>query len=236
MSFETIVANKTPEKIGLIQINRPAKRNALSIRVRREISDCLNDWIEDPEVGVVILFGTGDMFSAGFDLKEFSQPDLMEEVYLSSSRYHRDVWNFPKPTIAAVEKMALGGAFDLATLCDIRICSESAQFGHPEIKFGAPPLFTPLRWIVGNAMAREICLTGRKFGAGEAYRLGLVSEVVGDGRALERAKQIAGTILEAPMSALITTKRYMTTDSGLGFEESFVNEHDKPFQAVLPQQ
>ncbi len=234
MEYETIVARKTAGNIGSIQINRPDKRNALSIRVRREISNCLNGWIDASDVGGVIFSGAGGVFSAGFDLKEFSQPNLMKEVYLSSSKYHRDVWTFPTPTIAAVEAMALGGAFDLATLCDIRICSKSAQFGHPEIKFGGPPLFTPLRWIVGHGAARELCLTGRKFGADEALRLGLVSEVVEDGSAFERASQIAAKILEAPLATLVTTKRYMTTDSGLGFEESFVNEHDKPFQVLLP--
>jgi len=233
MEYETILARKSAEKIGSIRLNRPDRRNALSIRTRREISDCLSSWIDDPDVGVVIFSGEGGLFSAGFDLKEFG-PELMKDVYLSSSKYHRDVWTFPKPTIAAVEKMALGGAFDLATLCDIRICSQSSQFGHPEIKFGAPPLFTPLRWIAGSGAARELCLTGRKFGADEAYRLGLVSEVVEDGCAFDRACEIAAVILEAPLATLVTTKRYMTEDSDLGFEESFVNEHDKPFEAVLP--
>lgn len=234
MEYETILARKSDGQIGSIRLNRPDRRNALSIRTRREISDCLSNWIDDPDVGVVIVSGEGGLFSAGFDLKEFSQPGLMKDVYLSSSKYHRDVWTFPKPTIAAVEKVALGGAFDLATLCDIRICSRSAQFGHPEIKFGGPPLFTPLRWIVGSGAARELCLTGRKFGADEAYRLGLVSEVVEDGCAFDRACKIAAVILEAPLPTLVTTKRYMTEDSGLGFEESFVNEHDKPFEAALP--
>jgi len=234
MDYQCIEVRKTPERVGIITLNRPERKNALSIQLRQEISDCLKDWVNAPDVGVVIFTGAGGSFSAGFDLKEFSKPELMEEIYTSSAKYHRDVWNFPKPTIAAVKGHALGGGFDLTTLCDIRICSESAIFGHPEIKFGAPPLFTPLRWIVGHGMARDLCLTGRRIDSSEAYRIGLVSEVVQEDTLLERALQIAKTILEAPLDTLSVTKRYMIQDAGLGFEESFVNEHDKPFQAVLP--
>jgi len=96
----------------------------------------------------------------------------------------------------------MGGGFDLATLCDVRICSESAAFGHPEIKFGTPPLFTPLRWIVGDGLARDLCLTGRKIDAREAHRIGLASEIVEADALLQRALQIAAGIMEAPLKAL----------------------------------
>lgn len=233
MNFDTIIAEVTTDKIGLITLNRPDKRNALSIKMRNEISACLKNWIETPDVGVVIFCGAGTTFSTGYDLKEFGQPNLLKDIYHSSTIYHRDIWNFPKPTIAAVKNHALGGATDLITLCDIRICSESTVFGHPEIKFGAPPLFTPLRWIIGNAMARDLCLTGRKIDSKEAYRLGLVSEVVEETALLDRAVQLGKTILEAPLETLKLVKSYMISDTGLGFEESFVNEHDKPFESML---
>lgn len=233
MSFETIVAEVLPDRVGLLTLNRPDKKNALSIAMRREISTCLEAWREAPEVSLVIITGAGSAFSAGFDLGEFRDPSLLKEVFSSSSRYHRDVFFFPKPTIAAVERYAFGGGFDLATLCDVRVCSADAQFGHPEIKFGAPPLFTPLKWIVGHGVARELCFTGRKMDAAEARRLGLVSDVVDAGTSLERAKQLAATILEAPAVTLSTTKTYMAMGAGAGFEESFVAEHDAPFQSFL---
>jgi enoyl-CoA hydratase len=234
MDYQYIEARKTPDKIGIITLKRPEKNNALSINLRREVSDCLETWADVPDVGVVIFTGAGKNFSAGFDLKEFSQAGLMKEIFTSSARYHRVIWNFPRPTIAAVRGYALGGGFDLTTLCDIRVCSESAVFGHPEIKFGAPPLFTPLRWIIGHGMARDLCLTGRKINAREALRIGLVSEIVSEENILEKAVQIAKTILEAPLDTLSVTKRYMILDAGLGFEESFINEHDIPFQAAIP--
>jgi len=160
MDYQAIQVDVT-EKIGTITLNRPEKRNALSILVRKEITDCLEQWEGDESVGVVIITGAGPVFSAGFDLKEFSKPELAKEVFKSSAVYHRVVWNYGKPTIAAVNGHAFGGGFDLATLCDVRICNTGAVFGHPEIKFGAPPLYTPLRWIVGSGMARDLCLTGR---------------------------------------------------------------------------
>lgn len=235
MEFQTIAPLESPDGIGVITLSRPEKRNAISIRMRREISSCLDHWKDSAAVGAVILTGQGDAFSAGFDLSEFARPDRFEELFASSSQYHRDIWNFPKPTIAAVNGLAVGGGFDLATLCDIRIGSESCAFAHPEIKFGAPPLFTPLRWIVGDGWARDLCLTGRRIAATEAHRIGLLSEVVEADRLLERAVELGRTILEAPPETLRFTKAYLAGHSGRGFEESFRIEHDEAFRKILLQ-
>jgi enoyl-CoA hydratase/carnithine racemase len=229
MDYETILVQQA-DRIGIITLNRPDKRNALSIQVRQEMTACLERWEADDDVGVVIISGEGPVFSAGFDLKEFGKADLIEEVFKSSTIYHRAVWHFPKPTIAAINGPAFGGGFDLTTLCDIRICAPDAAFAHPEIKFGAPPLYTPLRWIVGSGLARDLCLTGRTIGAEEALRIGLVSEVVNGQGVLDRAMSLAKTILEAPLPTLETTKRYMAADEGAGFDESFAAEHDVPFE------
>jgi enoyl-CoA hydratase/carnithine racemase len=143
------------------------------------------------------------------------------------------VWSFPKPVIAAVNGPAMGGGFDLALLCDMRIASSDASFGHPEIKFGAPPLFTPLRWIVGDGVARDLCLTGRPIDAGEALRIGLVSRVVAPGALIDEAQGAARQIAEAPQRALQVTKRYLSGNQGLGFEDSFRIEHDDVFDVLL---
>lgn len=233
MDLQTIIADKRPEKIGILTLNRPELRNAISIQMRNEISACLNAWKADPDVGVVILTGAGSAFTAGFDLKEFKNPVLFDELFRSSSQYHRDVWKFPKPTIAAVNGPAMAGGFDLAKLCDIRICSTSAVFGHPEIKFGVPTLFTPLRWIVGEGLAKDICLTGRNITAAEAFRIGLVSEVVEDDGLLHRALVIAKTIMEAPLEALTVTKSFLMDNGGRGMEESFSIEHDEVFEKII---
>lgn len=233
MEFRTIEAVEKQGGIGIITLNRPERRNAISVEMRREISACLKSWRESEAVGTVIFTGSGEVFSAGFDLSEFKQPTLLNEIYETSTRYHRDIWYFPKPTIAAVNGPALAGGFDLAKICDLRICSKAAVFGHPEIKFGVPPLLTPLRWIVGEGLARDICFTGRRIDSAEALRAGLVSEVVDGDKLMERASQIAVTILEAPMSALRFMKTYMLDHANRGFEEAFCIEHDKAFQEFL---
>jgi 1,4-dihydroxy-2-naphthoyl-CoA synthase len=137
MEFQTIHM-LVRDGIGIITLNRLDNRNAISIQMRRDISACLGEWGDSEKVNTVIFTGSGGTFSAGFDLKEFGKPSLFDELYLTSSRYHRDVWHFPRPTIAAVNGPAMAGGFDPAAICDIRICSPSAVFGHPEIKFGAP--------------------------------------------------------------------------------------------------
>lgn len=233
MEFQEIAVEIRTNGIAIMTLNRPKKKNAINIRMRREISACLNMWKERDDVGLVIITGAEATFSAGFDLKDFENPDQFDELLESSSRYHRDVWHFPKPVIAAIDGPAMGGGFDLATLCDIRICSDSAIFGHPEVKFGAPPIFTPLRWIVGDGMARDLCLTGRRIDAQEAFRIGLVSEVVEGNNVLSRAIEIGSSILEAPRDTLQFAKSFFTGHTKMGFDESFDVEHDRAFQEVL---
>ena len=233
MGFQTIQVQERADNIGIITLNRPEKRNAISILMRQEISACLENWKGLSSIGAGIVTGTGNAFTAGFDLDEFRQPERFADLVESSSCYHRDLWNFPKPVIAAVNGPAMGGGFDLAVFCDIRLCSETALFGHPEIKFGAPPLFTPLRWIIGDGLARDLCLTGRRINAQEAHRIGLVSEVVEPERLLERALLLAATILEAPLATLEFTKRFFTESGGWGFDESFLIEPDRAFQEII---
>ena len=170
-----LIRYETDGAVGVVTINRPEKRNALSIRMRQEISACLHRWQSDDRVGVVIITGEGQAFCAGFDVEEFRQQELFYQILESSTHYHINLWSFPKPIIAAVNGAATGGGFDLATFCDMRICADTAFFSHPEVKFGAPPLFTPLRWIVGDGLARDLCLTGRRIDAQEARGLALIT-------------------------------------------------------------
>jgi enoyl-CoA hydratase/carnithine racemase len=232
MDYQNIHVEEKAEGIVVITLKRPEKRNAISIMMRQEISHCLEDLKASSRIGGVVFTGAGSTFSAGFDLDEFTQTERFGELFESSTKYHRNLWYFPVPTIAAVNGPAMGGGFDLATFCDIRICSQNAVFGHPEIKFGAPPLFTPLRWIIGDGLARDLCLTGRRIDALEAYRIGLVSEVV-EADLLERAVAIGRSILEAPLGSLRFVKRYLVNNANRGFEESFGIEHDQAFQEII---
>jgi len=219
--------------VATLTLARPGRRNALSINMRDEITQQLDDWAADPAVRVVVLTGAGPTFCAGFDLGEFGQPDLARRIKDSSRRYHLAVWHFPKPLVAAVNGPAMGGGMDLSVLCDCRIASSAAAFGHPEIKFGAAPLFTPLQWIVGLGNARELCLTGRRIDAAEALRIGLVTRVTEPAELLDDAMALARSIIEAPQVALEAAKRYLISSASATFEEAFAIEHDKVFDEFL---
>ncbi len=221
----------TPDGVAVLRLDNERRRNALSIAMRDAISDTLDAWAADDRVRVVVITGTAGTFCAGFDLTEFAQPDLARTIRDSSRRYHLAVWGFAKPMIAAVNGAALGGGFDLALLCDIRIATPDAVFAHPEIKFGAPPLFTPLQWIVGAGIARELCLTGRTIDAAEAHRIGLVNTIADD--VLDEAMATARVIAEAPQAALEATKRYLASSAGVTFDEAFAVEHDRVFDEFL---
>ena len=185
---ETIRAQVDDDGIAVVTLARPDKRNALSIRLRSELMDTLAGWADDEQVRVVVLTGEGAAFSAGFDLAEFGQPELARAIRHNSTAYHRAVWSFPKPHDRGGERARRWAAASTSRCC--ATCGSrrrAAVFGHPEIKFGAPPLFTPLRWIVGDGIARDLCLTGRPVDADEALRIGLVSRVVAPDALLDEA-------------------------------------------------
>ncbi len=136
---ELVLVDGPADGIATLTLNRPEKKNALSIALRDELSDALAALAADERVKAVVVTGAGDAFCAGFDLKEFqrvSEPGFGDRLWASSDRYHRACLEFPLPMIAAVNGAALAGGFDLAVMCDIRIAAETARFGHPEITFG----------------------------------------------------------------------------------------------------
>jgi enoyl-CoA hydratase/carnithine racemase len=228
-----IATQVADDGVATLTLARPERRNALSIKLRDEITEQLDSWATDPAIRAVVLTGEGSTFCAGFDLDEFAKGDLARRIRDSSRRYHLAVWHFPKPLLAAVNGPALAGGMDLCVLCDCRIASVNAIFGHPEIKFGAPPLFTPLQWIVGVGVARELCLTGRRIDANEAMRVGLVNTVSEPTRLLEDATAMARTIIEAPQAALECTKGYLISSPSATFEQAFAVEHDAVFDEFL---
>ena len=151
------------------------------------------------------MTGAGETFSAGFDLDEFADADLGERLWASSDRWHRRVLTFPLPTVAAVNGPALGGGFDLAVMCDLRVAAESARFAHPEHRF-SQVVYGPLHDLVGGAVARDLALTGRSVDAAEAQRLGLVTRVVPTASVLEQARSVAAEIAAAPRAVLEAMK------------------------------
>lgn len=203
-------------KIVTLVLDRPDKRNALSIALRDAISDALAEIANDDGVAVAVLLANGPVFCAGFDVGELRDrsPEHMRAVEASSDRYHRGLAELPRPLVAGVQGPALGGGFDLAVLCDLRIATPQARFAHPEIKFGAPALFGPLREIVGGGLARELVLTGREMDAEESLRCGLVSEIVEPAELAEACAALAHRIAEAPAGTLQAIKRQIIASYG----------------------
>ena len=188
-----------------LTLNRPDKKNALSIALRDELSDALDDLAGDEAVKTVVVTGAGDIFSAGFDLREFQQPELTDQLWASSDRFHAAVLQFPLPLIAAVNGPALAGGFDLAVMSDVRVAADTARFSHPEIEFG-DVVYGPLHDIVGGGPARELCFTGRVVEAQEAKALGLVSSVVPVAELAGEVKRFTDLIGRAPRDVLLRTK------------------------------
>jgi enoyl-CoA hydratase/carnithine racemase len=197
------------DEYATLTLNRPEKRNALSVQLRDELSDILDELATDPTLKVVVITGSGDVFSAGFDLSEFGRAADDEtfgrQLWASSDRYHETVLHFPLPTLAAVNGPALAGGFDLAVLCDLRIASSRARFAHPERTFG-DVIYGPLHDLVGGAVARELTIGGRELSAHEAHAVHLVGEVVDPDALMDAARAAVARIVAAPRTVLLRTK------------------------------
>jgi enoyl-CoA hydratase len=193
--------------VAWLTLDRPDKRNALSTALRDEISDALDALAGDESVKCVVFTGAGEVFCAGFDLREFENPDaeFQGRLWDSSHRFHHTVLRFPLPTIAAVNGPALAGGFDLAVMCDVRIASSTARFAHPEREF-SQVVYSPLHDLVGGAAARYLTMTGVVIDAAEALRLGVVSEVLEPAELRDRAAALAASTATAPRDMLMNTK------------------------------
>jgi len=204
--------------IAVLTLDRPERRNALSIALRDEISEALAALAVDDELKVVVITGAGPVFCSGFDLREFERavddPAFADELWASSDRYHHAVASFPLVTIAACNGPAVAGGFDLAVLCDLRIAATTTTFSHPEYTFG-DVVYRPLADLVGGAMARDLCLTGRTLDADEALARGLVRAVVAPDEVLTTALDLAGAVALGPRQHLRRTKAKAVARSGI---------------------
>src|SRR5688572_11430430 len=154
-----IGVERVADRVALLTLRHPERRNALSIALRDAVSDALDAMADDDAVSVVVVTGEGPVFCAGFDLKEFetaaADPAFDRSLWASSDRYHTTLLQFPLPLIAAVNGPAIAGGFDLAVFCDLRIASTTALFSHPEFAWG-DVVYSPLHELVGGAIAREL--------------------------------------------------------------------------------
>jgi enoyl-CoA hydratase/carnithine racemase len=200
MSYETLLSEQR-DGLGIITISRPEKLNALNQKVMKELHACFEQLRDNDAVRVVILTGAGEKaFVAGADISELAvqTPVGGKAMSLAGQRALDLIEDFGKPVIAAVNGYALGGGCELAMACTLRIASENARFGQPEVKLGIIPGYggtQRLPRLVGKGRALELILTGDPVSAQEAYRIGLVNQVVPQQDLLTAAETLARKIM-----------------------------------------
>ncbi len=212
MSFNTLQLTYE-DKIALITLSRPEKRNAVSFELVSELLGALDE-IERSPAQVVIITGAGKAFCAGLDLEELKSlaGKTHEQNVKDSARMaqiFRRIYDFPRPTIAAVNGAAIAGGTGIATMCDFTLAVPEAKFGYTEVKIGFVPAIVSsiLVWQVGHKIARDLLMTGRLFDAAEAHRYGLVNEVVAPDKLMARARELAAQLLELSPSSVRLTKK-----------------------------
>jgi methylglutaconyl-CoA hydratase len=213
MEYQTIQLT-SDGGIATITLNRPEKRNAISFQLVTELLSALVEIERSSESQVAILTGTGKAFCAGLDLEELksllgkSQQQNLEDSARMAQLFRR-LYDFPKPTIAAVNGAAVAGGAGLATMCDFTFAIPDANFGYTEVRIGFVPAIVSsmLVWQVGHKIARDLLMTGRMFNASEAHRYGLVNEVVEPERLMEHARQLAAELMQNSPSSVRATKK-----------------------------
>ncbi|HYW61801.1 MAG TPA: enoyl-CoA hydratase [Bradyrhizobium sp.] len=196
-SFDYIIVERK-ESVGIVTLNRPKMLNALSFGVFKEIAAAIDELEADDTIGCILLAGSEKAFAAGADIKEMQPKSFIDMFSSDFTAIGGDrVARCRKPTVAAVSGYALGGGCELAMMCDMIICSDTAKFGQPEITLGTIPGIggtQRLTRAIGKSKAMDLCLTGRMMDAAEAERSGLVSRVVPAEKLMEEAMGIAAKI------------------------------------------
>lgn len=214
MSYSTIqLAHDGP--VATITLNRPDKRNAISFELIDDLLRALDDVAKSDAI-VLILSGAGKAFCSGMDLENLKSllgrtPEQNLQDSETMVRLFRALYEFPKVTIAAVNGPAIAGGTGLALLCDFTLAVPEAKFGYTEVRIGFVPAIvsTFLLRQVGEKQARDLLLTGRLFGADEALRMGLVSEIVAPDNLMSRAREFAGVLLQNSAASLRATKKLL---------------------------
>jgi enoyl-CoA hydratase len=199
MAYDTLTY-AVADRIATITINRPDKLNALNDRVIVELGEVIDAARESSDVGAIVLTGAGRAFVAGADISELEGHGAVSAKALAQrgQDVFRRFETSPKPTVAAVNGFALGGGCELAMSCHMRIASEHAKFGQPEVKLGLLPGYggtQRLPRLVGKGRALQLLLTGEMIDANEAYRIGLVNRVVPAAELLPATTAMLQTIL-----------------------------------------
>jgi enoyl-CoA hydratase/carnithine racemase len=230
MSTDKILSKKNGP-IGLITVNNPEKRNAFSLDMSIAAADVMEDFLADPAIRVIVLTGTGDKaFVSGGDISKFEKAratkEDVENYNKTGDRFRKLLRGSAKPTIAMIRGYCLGGGMAIALNCDIRICTEDAQFGIPAAKLGigyAADRLGQLVDLVGPSAAKDLLFTGRRCNAQEALRLGIVSYVLPSAELQPFVESYANTIANNAPLSILASKRVI---------DEYVKDADKRDNAL----
>ena len=218
-------------RVAILTVNRPKKANALNQQVRDETLELLAEIEKDDGIGAVVITGAGEkFFIAGADIREFEgRSPLDQREAMRFPRIFDVMANFPKPVIAMINGFCLGGGCELAMSCDIRIASENARFGQPEINLGIIPGgggTQRMPRLVGLGQAMKLILSGEMIGADEALRIGLVDDVVPADKLRETTQELAGKIAGKSPLTLRVAKEALRASQRMAIEEGILYERD----------
>lgn len=209
MSYQNLILERE-ENIAILYLNRPEAMNALNAELLKELIIALDEVAEDDTIRALIITGVGKAFAAGADIKYMQSLNAVEGRSLAQlgQAAFMAIEILEKPVIAAVNGFALGGGCEIALASDIRLASEKAKFGQPEVGLGITPGFggtQRLPRIVGEGIAKEMILTGDMIGAEEAHRIGLVNHVYSADELMDEAKKLAQRIAsKAPVAVRLS--------------------------------
>lgn len=229
-TYETLLIEKR-DRVAIITINRPDKLNALNIQTRSEGAAALEELAADDSVNVVVITGAGEKsFIAGADISEFAgRTPLMQRDVMRGPSLFTAFDNFPKPVIAMINGFCLGGGCELALACDLRIASDKARFGQPEINLGIIPGgggTQRLTRLVGEGKSMEMILTGDMIDAATALSIGLVNQVFPAAELTEKTLEIAAKIAEKSPVATRLAKESVKLASRSNLDEGLKREVD----------
>ncbi|MBI2681657.1 MAG: enoyl-CoA hydratase/isomerase family protein [Acidobacteriales bacterium] len=215
--YNTILLSEQ-DNIATLTLNRPDKRNAVSFQLVADVMAALDEVEKSADSQVLIITGAGKAFCAGLDLEDLQKlTGKTHEQNVEDSRtmanLFRRIYDFTKPTIAAVNGHAIAGGTGIATMCDFTLAVPEAKFGYTEVKIGFVPAIVSsyLVFQVGHKVARDLLMTARLFDAAEAHRYGLVNEVVAPAELMPRAITLANLLLENSPSSVRATKRLINS-------------------------
>lgn len=203
-----MLAVERQDKVLLLTLNRPDKRNALHPELIAALLESLYKASDDPAINTIVITGEGPVFCAGLDLGFLlSQDDEGKIEYLEIVfALFQQIYTQPQPVIAAINGPAMAGGFDLAAMCDFRLCAPSATFAQTEILLGLTQIMYPLYKVIGLGRAKELAMTGETINADEAYRIGLVNHVFPAEELMAEAMRLTEKLASRPRQALFETK------------------------------